>query len=95
MKHSQNGRVKRSVWKIPTKSSPIKHFATYPEELIKTPIIATCKEDGVVLDPFMGSGTTGVVCKKINRNFIGIELDTNYYNISKERINDVKIICNC
>lgn len=86
MKHSQNGRVKRSVWKIPTKSSPIKHFATYPEELIKTPIISTCKEDGVVLDPFMGSGTTGIACKHLNRNFIGIELDPNYFEIAKNRI---------
>ena len=42
-----------------------------------------------VLDPFMGSGTTGVVCKKLNRDFIGIELDENYFNIAKERIENV------
>ena len=41
-----------------------------------------------MFDPFMGSGTTGVACKKLNRNFIGIELDPNYFNIAKERIND-------
>lgn len=43
-------------------------------------------ENGVILDPFMGSGTTGVACKKLNRNFIGIELDEKYFNIAKERI---------
>ena len=47
--------------------------------------------DDTVLDPFMGSGTTGVVCKELNRNFIGIEIDENYYKIAKERIEETKI----
>lgn len=50
-------------------------------------IIGTLPEDKIILDPFMGSGTTGVACKNLNRNFIGIELDENYYNIAKDRIN--------
>ena len=51
-------------------------------QIIKT----HCREGGVVLDPFMGSGTTGVACKLLNRNFIGIEIDETYFNISKNRI---------
>lgn len=47
-------------------------------------------DNDVVLDPFMGSGTTGVACKNLNRNFIGIELDENYFNIAKERIEAIK-----
>ena len=54
-------RNKRSVWSINTKPFKEKHFATYPEELIITPIKACCPENGIVLDPFMGSGTTAVV----------------------------------
>jgi site-specific DNA-methyltransferase (adenine-specific) len=46
--------------------------------------------DGVILDPFMGSGTTGVAAKKLNRSFIGIELDENYFSIAKERIDAVE-----
>ena len=47
-------------------------------------------EGDLVLDSFMGSGSTGVACKKLNRNFIGIELDENYFNIAKERIENYK-----
>lgn len=43
-------------------------------------------ENDLVLDPFMGSGTTGIACKRLNRNFIGIELDKNYFDVAKERI---------
>lgn len=50
-------------------------------------------ENQTVLDPFMGSGTTGVACKKLNRNFIGIELDKTYFNIAKERI-EKENVCN-
>jgi site-specific DNA-methyltransferase (adenine-specific) len=45
-------------------------------------------EGEIVLDPFMGSGSTGVACMQSNRNFIGIEIDENYFNISKQRIED-------
>ena len=86
MKNSDKGRIKRAVWSISTKASPVKHFATYPEELVKTPILSSSSENGVVLDMFMGSGTTGVVCKKLNRNFIGIEINPEYFEIAKQRI---------
>lgn len=49
-------------------------------------IIGILPEDKIILDPFMGSGTTGVACKNLNRNFIGIELDENYFNVAKKRI---------
>ena len=47
-------------------------------------------EDEIVLDPFMGVGSTGIACKKLNRKFIGVEIDEHYFNIAKERIEEVK-----
>lgn len=51
-------------------------------------IIGILPEDATIIDTFMGSGTTGVACKKLNRNFIGIEIDKEYYKIAKERIEE-------
>lgn len=65
-----------------------KHPTIKPVDIIENLIINSSKENDVVLDCFMGSGTTGVACKKLNRNFIGIELDENYFNIAEERINN-------
>lgn len=72
-----------------TKTGKIKHPAVFPLDLAKDQIMSWSNENDVVLDCFMGSGTTGVACKELNRNFIGIELDENYFNIAKERINEV------
>jgi site-specific DNA-methyltransferase (adenine-specific) len=58
----------------------------FPEQLPMACILLSTNENDVVLDMFLGSGTTGVACVKTNRNFIGIELDENYFNIAKERI---------
>lgn len=69
------------------------HPTQKPIEIIENLIKIGCKENEIVLDPFMGSGTTGVACKNLNRDFIGIELDKSYYNIAKERINDAESIC--
>jgi len=80
------GRNKRCVWTITTQPFKEAHFATYPEELCYTPIKAGCPEKGIVLDPFFGSGTTGLVALKLNRNFIGIELNPNYIEIAKNRL---------
>ena len=63
------------------------HFAVYPPKLIETPIKAGCPVGGVVLDPFMGSGTTGVVAKQLNRNWLGIELNPEYAKMAEDRIN--------
>ena len=92
IRHSQNeilkqGRNKRCVWTIGNGISKSNHFAVFPEKLAQTPILAGCPENGIVLDPFMGSGTTAVVAKKLGRNFVGIELNRNYAKNSKHRIN--------
>ena len=81
-----NGRNKRTVWRITTKPFKESHFATYPEELCYTPIKAGCPENGIVLDPFFGAGTTGLVALKQNKNFIGIELNPEYIKIANKRL---------
>ena len=78
---------KRSVWTVATKPYSGAHFATYPPDLIKPCVLAGCPEGGTVLDPFAGSGTTGMVAKQHNRNAVLIELNTDYIKILKQRIN--------
>ena len=80
------GRNKRTVWKIPTQPFPGAHFAVFPEKLVETPIKAGCPKDGVVLDPFMGSGTVALKSLKENRNFIGIEINPDYIDMAYNRI---------
>lgn len=80
------GRNKRTVWTITTKPFKEAHFATYPEELCETPIKAGCPVNGIVLDPFFGAGTTGLVALKQKKQFIGIELNPEYIKIAKERL---------
>lgn len=63
------------------------HDTEKPVELMKILVENSSKENGIVLDPFMGIGSTGVAALNTNRNFIGVELDENYFNIAKERIN--------
>jgi len=65
----------------------MKHPAMFPIKLVNDMILSWSKCGDIILDPFMGSGTTGVACKNLNRSFIGIELDDGYFNIAKERIN--------
>ena len=86
-----DGRNKRCVWTIPTSAFRGKHFAVYPPSLIETPIKAGCPEQGIVLDPFMGSGTTALVALKQNKKFLGIELNPNYIEIAEKRIKSIKI----
>lgn len=77
---------KKSVWTVTTKPFKEAHFATYPQELIYDCIKAGCPEGGIVLDPFMGAGTTAVVAKKLNRNYIGFELNPEYKEIAEKRL---------
>lgn len=84
--YDQNGRNMRTVWNIATKGIKEAHFATFPEELVRRCILAGCPENGIVLDPFLGSGTSLKVAKKFNRNGIGIELNPDYINMSINRI---------
>lgn len=85
-KNLYKGRNKRCVWNIPTRPFKGAHFAVFPEELVEIPIKAGCPEGGIVMDIFMGSGTTGVVAKRLERNYIGIELNPEYIKIANERI---------
>ena len=66
------------------------HSCEKPTPLLEDLLVELSEEDDVVLDCFMGSGSTGVACLQTNRNFIGIELDENYYKIAQERINETK-----
>lgn len=79
-------RNKRSVWVVSTKPFKDAHFATFPDTLIADCIKAGSPEKGLVLDPFMGSGTTAVVARKLDRNYIGFELNPEYVEISNRRI---------
>ena len=79
-------RNKRDVWSVCTKSEKESHFAVFPDTLIVDCIKAGCPEDGIVLDPFMGSGTTAVVARKLNRNYIGFELNPKYVKIAEKKI---------
>jgi DNA modification methylase len=84
-------RNKRSVWTVSTKPLKEAHFATFPEDLIEPCILAGCPLNGIVLDPFFGSGTTGRVAIKHSRNFVGIELNPDYINIAEKRLNGVQM----
>jgi DNA modification methylase len=77
---------KRSVWTVNTKPYDEAHFATYPEALIEPMVLAGCPKNGIILDPFMGAGTTGLVAKKLGRQYLGIELNPKYIKIAEERI---------
>ena len=79
-------RNKRDVWTIPTQPLQEAHFATFPEKLVADCILAGCPENGIVLDPFMGSGTTGIVARKFNRKYIGFELNPEYIQIADKRL---------
>ena len=74
------------MWTIGTRPIKDAHYAPYPVQLIETPIKAGCPPDGVVLDPFVGSGTTIIAALKHNRRAIGIELKSEYVSIAEERI---------
>jgi site-specific DNA-methyltransferase (adenine-specific) len=80
------GRNKRTVWSIPLSKFRGAHFAVFPESLVRTCLLASCPENGVVLDPFLGSGTTAVVAKKLGRKYLGIDCCEEYCAIAKERI---------
>lgn len=89
IKLDPRGRNKRAVWQVTTRPFKEAHFATFPETLIETPIKAGCPKDGIVLDPFMGAGTTAVVAKKLGRDYIGIELNPEYIKIAEKRIANI------
>ena len=81
-----NGRNKRSVWTVTTQPYAEAHFATFPPALIEPCIKAGCTKGGTVLDPFFGSGTTGLVADRLGRDCIGIELNPEYAALAERRI---------
>lgn len=85
-------RNRRDVWSVATQGYSKAHFATFPEKLIEPCILAGCRKGGVVLDPFLGSGTTAVVAVRNDREYIGIELNPEYAELAKERISEIKTI---
>ena len=83
-------RNRRDVWQINTVPYRGGHFAAYPPKLAETCILAGCPVGGVVLDPFLGSGTTAAVAKALNRRYVGIELNPEYCALAKKRIGGEK-----
>ena len=83
-------KVKDNVWEIAVAQNKTNHPAVFPEKLAYDHILTWSNEGDLVLDPFMGSGTTGIAAVKINRNFIGIEKVKEYVELSKERILDAQ-----
>ena len=79
-------RSRRNVWQINNVGYHGGHFAAFPPKLAETCILAGCPIGGIVLDPFFGSGTTGMVAKRLNRRYIGIELNPDYCELAKQRI---------
>lgn len=79
-------RNKRSVWTLSTQNEPIKHNAAFPPDLITAPILAGSKEGDIILDPFLGSGTSAGVAAGLNRKWLGCELNPENKDIQTERI---------
>ncbi len=86
------GKQMRSVWAISTPRREEKRYGKHPtqkpEELLERIILASTNEGDVVLDPFMGSGTTGVVCLRLRRKFVGIEKEQQFFEIARRRLHD-------
>jgi DNA modification methylase len=81
-------RNRRSVWTLGPQPFPAAHFATFPPKLVEPCILAGSREGDLVLDPFAGAGTTGVVATRLHRSFVGIELNHDYCELARQRIRD-------
>ncbi|AQT25879.1 DNA methylase [Mycobacterium phage SimranZ1] len=87
--YQESGRNPGDVWSIPTQPFPGAHFAVYPVALPQRCILAGCKPGGTVLDPFSGSGTTGLAAQRTGRKYIGIDLNSEYLDLSlRTRLSD-------
>jgi DNA modification methylase len=84
------GKNKRSVWTVTPKPYRGAHFATFPSALIKPCILAGSPQRGIVLDPFLGSGTTAGVARELGRSYIGIELNPDYVRLAEQRLASIK-----
>ncbi len=91
-KQLNGGKQMKNLWEINAEKHKTIHPTEKPETLLERIILIASKEGNTVLDPFMGSGTTGVVAKRLNRNFIGFEIDQKYFEIAKKRIYNTDIL---
>ncbi len=81
----RNTRARRDVWTVPTQPYGGAHFAVFPPSLIEPCVLAGSRSGDVVLDPFFGSGTTGLVAEALGRRWIGCEINQDYANLQRER----------
>jgi len=86
---STGKRNKRSVWTVATQPFKAAHFATFPEKLVEPCVLAGCPEGGTVLDPFAGTCTVGLVAARLNRSFIGIDLNPEYLKMRRKQIDAI------
>ncbi len=91
LKYHPNGSKPSDVWEIMPEDTQGRrsHFAAYPADLCRIPILTTCPQYGVVLDPFCGTGTTLVVAKELQRSSIGIDISPSYVDLTRERVSDL------
>lgn len=80
------GRNRRTVWEIPLSKFREAHFAVFPEKLVELCVLAGCPEGGIVLDPFIGSGTTAVVAQKLGRHYVGVDINPKYCDMARSRL---------
>src|SRR5207247_2185629 len=89
---SPQGKNPGDNWEFSTRRSYGGHFASFPEQLCERPILVGCPRGGLVLDPFMGSGTTAVVARRLGRRFIGFELNLEYVRLAETRLGNTRAI---
>jgi DNA modification methylase len=86
------GRNRRTVWEIPLSKFRDAHFAVFPEKLVEICVLAGCPEGGIVLDPFVGSGTTAVVAQRLGRKYVGIDINLEYCEMSRKRLHQPALL---
>jgi len=90
-KDGNGGKNRRTVWNINTEPYKGAHFAVFPPELVRLCVLGGSQRGTTVLDPFFGSGTTGMVCVQEGRGFVGIELKEEYADLARQRISNINL----
>ena len=85
---TKSEKIKGNVWEMPVSNTKYNHPAIFPEQLVQDHILTWSNPSDIVLDPFLGSGTTAIACINTNRNYIGFELSEEYCEIAEKRISD-------
>lgn len=86
-------RNKRSVWPVNTEPYPEAHFATFPPSLVAPCVLAGSEPNDLILDPFFGSGTVGLICQSLGRRYVGIELKEEYAELALRRLRKDSLLC--